>query len=102
MLGGMKIVLIGLVLLLGWQAGFGLLVIGSLGVLWIAQGVKDLCDGDPRGEDKIARGVYSGAAALLVGLLKLGFLFLIGTSLVKAVPTLLPWIKALLAQLGIL
>jgi len=96
----MKLLLIGLVLVVAWDAGFGVLTAACIaGFLLIQIGARNIRDGDIRGKEKIALGVGVGVFTLAAALLKLAFVCLAWVSLTTVFPSLLPFIKETLARL---
>jgi hypothetical protein len=97
----MKLILIGLVLLAAWNAGYGLLTGSCVAALLLTQmGREDIRRGNSFGQGKIKLGVGLGFATLAASLLKLAFIFLTWVSLTKMFPALLPSMKALWAQIS--
>jgi hypothetical protein len=97
----MKLLLLGFVVLVAWNSGFGLLMAACIAGLLLTQiGAQNIRDGNIRGKDKIKIGVVLGGATLLASIFKLAFVFLAWTSLVKVFPALVPSIKALWAQIS--
>jgi hypothetical protein len=97
----MKIVLLGLILLVAWNAGFGLLMAGCISALLLIHiGRENTREGNPFGQGRIKLGVGLGFATLAALLFKLVFIFLAWMSLTKLFPALLPSIKELWVQIS--
>jgi hypothetical protein len=94
----MKILLIGFILLVAWNAGLGLLAATCIAGLLLTQiGAQNIRDGKIRGKDKIVIGVGLGGVTLAASFLKLAFVFLAWTSLATAFPGFEPWVKSVWA-----